>query len=190
VNWDEVQQWIGEGDSHFEQELDRCRPTGIPDAIELAFWFYDDDSSDEDFDEVSWDEDLDSAENTWDDEAILGQTAWSDSTVRHTEPHVGHNDPCPYHPDVANDLAAATGYDDDISLHLGKRFRTSVRDRIDRITERPESFGRIPEQLRAAMVDRFPHVILFEYDRATVSILGIFHAFEPRKARNTRKGRK
>ena len=85
-----------------------------------------------------------------------------------------------YHPDVASDLAAATAYYDNVSLELGNRFRTSVRDRIKRITERPETFGRIHEQLRAAMVDRFPYVILFEYDKETVGILGIFHASSDR----------
>ena len=85
-----------------------------------------------------------------------------------------------YHPDVADNLAAATAYYDDISLHLGNHFRTSVRDRIERITERPESFGRIHEQLRAGMVDRFPYVILFEYDNETVVILGLFHASSDR----------
>ena len=76
-----------------------------------------------------------------------------------------------YHSEVANDLAAATTYYDDISEDLGSRFRMSVRDRIEQITQRPESFRRIHEQLRAAKIDRFPYVVLFEYDNATVSIL-------------------
>ena len=70
----------------------------------------------------------------------------------------------------------ATTYYDEISLDLGNRFRKAVRDRIEQITERPESFGRIHEQLRAAMVERFPYVVLFEYDNETVAILGVFHA--------------
>jgi plasmid stabilization system protein ParE len=85
-----------------------------------------------------------------------------------------------YHPAVADDLAAATTYYDEISLDLGNRFRKAVRERIQRIAERPESFGRIHEQLRAAMVERFPYVIVFEYDSKTVAILGVLHASSDR----------
>ena len=52
-----------------------------------------------------------------------------------------------YHPLVADDLAAAVAYYDDISVELGNRFRASVRDRIETITERPDSFGRVREEL-------------------------------------------
>jgi hypothetical protein len=58
----------------------------------------------------------------------------------------------------------------------------SCRNRIDTISERPESFGRIHDQLRAAMVDRFPYVILFECEKETVSLFGIFHAASDRGA--------
>lgn len=53
-----------------------------------------------------------------------------------------------YHPLVADDLAAAVAYYDNISVDLGNRFRASVRYRLETITERPDSFGRIHEQLR------------------------------------------
>lgn len=85
-----------------------------------------------------------------------------------------------YHSLVADDLAAAVAYYDDIAIDLGNRFRASIRSRIKTITERPESFGRIHEQIRAAMVDRFPYVILFEHEKKTVTILGIFHAASDR----------
>jgi hypothetical protein len=86
-----------------------------------------------------------------------------------------------YHPLVADDLAAAVAYYDDISVELGNRFRTSVRSRIEAITERPDSFGRVHQQLRAAIVDRFPYIILFEFDNETVAILGAFHAASDRE---------
>ena len=85
-----------------------------------------------------------------------------------------------YHPLVADDMGAAVAYYDDISVALGNRFRASVRARIETITERPASFGRVHEQLRVAMVDRFPYVVLFEYDEEIVAILGVFHAASAR----------
>ena len=85
-----------------------------------------------------------------------------------------------YHPFVASDLAAAVAHYDNISVELGNRFRSSVRDRIRVITERPDSYGCIHEQLRAAMVEHFPYVVLFELLDDAVTILGIFHAASDR----------
>jgi plasmid stabilization system protein ParE len=81
-----------------------------------------------------------------------------------------------YHPSVAEDLSAAVSYYDDISVDLGKRFRVSVRNRLRVISDRPESFARIHDEMRATMTDRFPYVILFEDRAEFVAILGIFHA--------------
>jgi hypothetical protein len=81
-----------------------------------------------------------------------------------------------YHPLVAGDLTDATRHYDNISKELGNRFRHSVRDRIDAITERPDSFGRIHEMCRTAMLNHFPYVILFECEKQVITILGIFHA--------------
>ncbi len=81
-----------------------------------------------------------------------------------------------YHPLVTDDLASAIAFYDDISVDLGNRFRASIRDRLKTITDRPDSYGRIHEQLRAAMIDRFPYVVLFEHRSESVTILGIFHA--------------
>jgi plasmid stabilization system protein ParE len=86
-----------------------------------------------------------------------------------------------YHPLVADDLTTAVSYYDDISVDLGNRFRTSVRDLIATITDRPDSYGRIHKQLRVAMVNRFPYVILFEHEVESITILGVFHAASDRK---------
>ena len=69
-----------------------------------------------------------------------------------------------YHPEVADDLATAVSYYDDISVDLGNRFRASVRDLIATITDRPDSYGRIHGELRVALVNRFPYVVLFEHE--------------------------
>lgn len=66
-----------------------------------------------------------------------------------------------YNPLVASDLKAAVNYYDNISVDLGNGFRTSIRKRLNDITRRPKSFGRIHGQIRATLVERFPYVILF-----------------------------
>lgn len=81
-----------------------------------------------------------------------------------------------YHPLVADDLSSATSYYDDISAALGNRFRESVRHRLRSVAERPESFAFIHSEMRAALVDRFPYVLIFEDHTDSVAILGVFHA--------------
>jgi hypothetical protein len=77
-------------------------------------------------------------------------------------------------------LADAVAHYDKVSVELGNRFRLVVRDRIATITDRPDSYGRFQEQYRAAMLDKFPYVIVFEQDKGTVSILGVFHVASDR----------
>lgn len=91
-----------------------------------------------------------------------------------------------FHPSVAQDLSFATEYYDKISIELGNRFRTSVRDRLRVIAERPETYARIHVEMRAATIERFPYVILFEDHTENVKILGVFHAASDRSGWFTR----
>ncbi len=86
-----------------------------------------------------------------------------------------------YHPLVADDLSAATGYYDEISADLGNRFRASVRVRLRDVSDRPESFGRLQNEMRVAALDRFPYVMIFEKRDNHVAILGVFHAASDQK---------
>jgi len=86
-----------------------------------------------------------------------------------------------YHPLVASDLAGAVAYYENISADLADRFRSAVQDRLAAITNRPDSYGRIHQQLRAAMIHRFPYVVLFEHQSDSVTILGVFHAASDRE---------
>ena len=86
-----------------------------------------------------------------------------------------------YHPLVADDLSAATGYYDEISPDLGNRFRSSVRARLRDVADRPESFGRLQNEMRVVTLDRFPYVMIFENRDNHVAILGVFHAASDQK---------
>jgi plasmid stabilization system protein ParE len=81
-----------------------------------------------------------------------------------------------YHPAVADDLKKATQYDDALSPDLGNRFRSAIRSRLQDIANRPESFGRVHDELRAAGARKFPYVILFKANEDRGLIIGIFHA--------------
>ena len=80
-----------------------------------------------------------------------------------------------FHPRVADDLGRAAAYYDEIAVGLGNRFRVAVRNRIRTVATRPESYGRIHGDLRAAQLDVFPYVVVFEHAVAVTRILGVFH---------------
>jgi len=93
-----------------------------------------------------------------------------------------------FHPLVADDLAAATAWYDEISPELGCRFRVAVDSRLDAVESRPESFGMVDPPLRAARAERFPYLIVFEQSRPATEVLGIFHtASAPDKWRSRKR---
>jgi plasmid stabilization system protein ParE len=93
-----------------------------------------------------------------------------------------------YHPLFADDLTSATTYYDRISVPLGNRFRDLVRKRLATITENPELFARIHNDIRASVVDRFPYVILYEVQHDFVVMLGIHHVASDRSGWFERSG--
>lgn len=74
------------------------------------------------------------------------------------------------------DLAEATAYYDRISIELGNRFRRCVRDKLQSIAERPESYGFVRRPLRGAMIDRFPYLLLFRVVGSKIYVAGLYHA--------------
>lgn len=81
-----------------------------------------------------------------------------------------------YHPLVADDLTKATAYYDKVSVEFGNRFRDAIRERFVSITDSPESYACIHNQIRAALVKRFPYVVLFDLRGDVVGIQGVVHA--------------
>ncbi len=96
--------------------------------------------------------------------------------------------PLRFHPLVADDLVSAGDWYDEISTELGNRFRDWVDASFDAVESRSEAYGMVDPPLRAARVNRFPYLILFEITITTIEVLGVFHtASDPDKWRK-RKG--
>lgn len=81
-----------------------------------------------------------------------------------------------FHRLFPSDLATATGYYDRMSIDLGNRFRGCVRDKLQSIYERPESFGFARHPLRGAMVEGFPYLLLFRVVSTDIYVAGLYHA--------------
>lgn len=93
-----------------------------------------------------------------------------------------------FHPLVVDDLETASNWYDAISIELGNRFRASVDSRFDAVELRPESFGMVDPPLRAARVNRFPFLIVFEHTKTATEIVGVFHAASDPSKWRKRKG--
>jgi hypothetical protein len=87
-----------------------------------------------------------------------------------------------FHPKVAVDIQSAASWYDVISRTLGARFRNAVKTRIAAVKSRPESFGRIHDERRAAPIKGFPYFILFLPRAEHVIFIGVLHtASDPSK---------
>ena len=81
-----------------------------------------------------------------------------------------------YHPTFVNDLSTAVDYYDTISTDLGNRFRDAVREKLGLISQSPELYAQIHENLRAVRLNRFPYVVIYRNHQELVAMLGIKHA--------------
>ncbi|MFO0811439.1 MAG: type II toxin-antitoxin system RelE/ParE family toxin [Gemmataceae bacterium] len=58
---------------------------------------------------------------------------------------------------------------------LGKDFVAKVRDVFRRISANPRMHGVVYHDVRMALVDRFPYVVLYREDGNEVIIVSVFH---------------
>ena len=81
-----------------------------------------------------------------------------------------------FHPSLANDLADAIRWYDEISVELGNRFRMRIDTQFDDISSRPESFPLAFDDVRFARIPRFPYLVIYREIGPVVRVLGLFHA--------------
>ena len=87
-------------------------------------------------------------------------------------------------PHIPDDLSAAIDHYETVSPSLANQFREHANQRLDDISDRPESFAVDVPPIRFARVERFPYVIFFVPYERFVSILAVVHgSSDPRKWR-------
>ena len=79
---------------------------------------------------------------------------------------------------VVLDLQASTDWYDNISIPLGNRFRKAINSSFDEIEHSPRAFPlvRPDRQVRFKRVSRFPYLVLYRVEEATVYVLGVAHS--------------
>ena len=58
---------------------------------------------------------------------------------------------------------------------LGVRFAAQVQDALDRISERPELYAPLAENVRRARVRTFPYLIYYRVEPERIAVLAIVH---------------
>ena len=78
---------------------------------------------------------------------------------------------------VGRDLAAGRSwYESRGGTALGERFLAAVTATFRRIEAQPESFQLLNDEVRHAVVHRFPYVVFFLFESDQVVVLAVLHS--------------
>ncbi len=61
---------------------------------------------------------------------------------------------------------------------LGKRFENEVHDTFKKIQKSPFAASLSYDNVRYKILDRFPHIILYEFDEVNIYILRVFNTHQ------------
>lgn len=78
-------------------------------------------------------------------------------------------------PEAELDVTEAYNWYEERRPGLGEEYLSCVDACIQRICRNPETFVKVHQDYRRAMVRRFPYVIFYEFDEGTVTVYCVFH---------------
>ncbi len=81
-----------------------------------------------------------------------------------------------FHPEAQDELIEAAIWYDDRRDGLGDDFVDAVSAQVDSICRMPELFPIVHEDVRQAILRRFPYVVYFRLVGERVLIVSVFHA--------------
>lgn len=86
--------------------------------------------------------------------------------------------------EVKQDIAEAYLWYQSQRSGLGEEFLRSVEECLDTIQRRPKLSAPIYQDYRRALVRRFPYCVVYEFEKATVTVFSVIHtARDPAKWR-------
>jgi hypothetical protein len=80
-----------------------------------------------------------------------------------------------YHPLFECDVREAAGWYDRRLVGLGDAFVDLVRIATNEVIADPARFSTVTGGVRYARVERFPYLVLFEFDDEELRMLGVLH---------------
>ena len=57
----------------------------------------------------------------------------------------------------------------------GAKFTAAVRELLGRIAEQPELYAQVYEDVREALVTRYPYCVYYRIDEGRILVLAVFH---------------
>jgi plasmid stabilization system protein ParE len=79
-------------------------------------------------------------------------------------------------PDADADVEAAFDWYEGEFSGLGQQFLNELRLTYDRITAGPAKYQRVANEIRRALLRRFPYAVYFTVDGEDVVVLAVLHA--------------
>ncbi len=79
------------------------------------------------------------------------------------------------HEQAEQELWDAMDYYDEKRKQLGQEFAQELRAIMKTVWEHPARFPTVKDNIRKAVVKKFPYIIIFEIQEDTVFVLAIFH---------------
>jgi plasmid stabilization system protein ParE len=80
-----------------------------------------------------------------------------------------------FHPEAEKELNNAIDYYNDCRNNLGREFALEVHSTIRLILTHPESWSIIDEDVRRALVKRFPYGVLYSLEKNYIFILAVMN---------------
>lgn len=85
------------------------------------------------------------------------------------------NLPLIVNPEAEADLAEAKAWYDAQRLGLGDELLDRVREVFDRLRSTPHLYGKVFQELRLALVGRFPYMVLYRVDEDQFTVVAVYH---------------
>jgi toxin ParE1/3/4 len=78
-------------------------------------------------------------------------------------------------PEAEADLADAKAWYDHQRPELGDDFLRRVGETLSSVERMPELRGKFFEELRVALVDRFPYAVVYRIDDEQITVVAVYH---------------
>ena len=82
-------------------------------------------------------------------------------------------------PPAFRDMNTGVDYYDEKQEGLGERFQNRVYSTFSKILNMPQSASFYYNEIRYKAVERFPYIVIYEFDEKSIVILRVFNTYLP-----------
>lgn len=80
-----------------------------------------------------------------------------------------------YRAEARDDIKNIRDSYESLSKGLGASFRLAVRECLDLVRNHPELFELVDEDIRRALLTKFPYAVFYESKRSEIIVYGVVH---------------